>query len=336
MISKIISSHRKKKENISVRPKSYVARKLGAATFWVLFFFMFLVVTLTMISNASKADEKGSVQVEERVNESTKPEAIQFAESFIEQYFTWSTDTEVKNKRSEKLNQFLAKGLDIHGGLEIDSVTWNSRYIGSKVKKVEEMGGNQAFITFYVDIELSKAIKQETKVEDKEKVEEAKTEILTKNIGKYFVVPVAYDGKTYGVYELPKFTFIDEQTTLVAEKPAGLKTLNDSKEAQNIREFLNTFFVSFAEDSEDKLVYILEDPNYKNGLNQTMEFVEVTNSEVYEGGKENQFSVTCDVILSDPESEVQFKTNYKLTIRKDGDRFIVSSLDKLKKLTKEE
>ncbi|WP_046176721.1 conjugal transfer protein [Domibacillus indicus] len=314
MLKKMLSPPQavRKKEKQS-RPKGYMARRAGAAAFWVLFSFMFLTVAVTLFSKTEKPYTPKATTVEAVENPAVKPEAVQFAKSFTTHYFNWGNSEEEKKKRQEKLKAFLAEGLDPQAGLNMEKVTWNSVYKSSAVKQVKERGSNKSLITFYVSAEFSR----ETKDED---------EPETKNVSKYFVVPVAYDGHSYGVYELPKFTYMKEQTTVKAEE-TGLQKASSSPETSAVRRFLDTFFKSYTEDSTDKLAYILEDGTRIAGLNKSMTFVKVASADIYEGKKKGEYSVQSEVIMQDPESDMQFHTDYELAVKKEGGRFVVSAMN---------
>lgn len=313
MLKKILSppqaARKKEKQN---RPRGYMARRAGAAAFWVLFSFMFLTVAATLFSKTEKTTAPKATTVEHLENPAVKPEAVQFAESFTAHYFNWGNSEEEKKEREERLSPFLAEGLDPQAGLNVEKVTWNSAYKGSVVKRVEERGNDKALVTFYVNVEVSR---------------ETKGKLETKSISKYFVVPVAYDGRSYGVYELPKFTHMEEKTTVKAEKATGLQKASSSPEITAVRRFLDTFFKSYTEDSTDKLAYILDDSTHIAGLNKSMEFVKVVSADIYEGQKKGQYIVQSEVIMQDPESEMQFHTDYELTVKKDGERFVVSAMN---------
>ncbi|WP_188433511.1 conjugal transfer protein [Kroppenstedtia guangzhouensis] len=275
---------------------------------------MFLVVVVTITSPSTQGNESRKEVVQQQVNPATKPEAVHFAQNFVAQYLTWKRGD--KEEREKRLQWYLAEGLDSHGGLNMENLTYDSRYLGSTVKKVEEKGRDKAYITLHVSYELSGEV-------DKK---EGKKTNKTEQSSQYVVVPVAYNG-TYGVYELPKFTFIDEKTTVKAkELKKDLRQAN-SEEADNIRNFLDTFFSSYAEDPKDRLGYILEDPDHLNGLNHAMRFVEVRHSEVYEGEEEGQYVVVCGVVFEDPTSTAQFTTSYELVVEQKGKHFVVKSMN---------
>ncbi|WP_050179633.1 conjugal transfer protein [Domibacillus robiginosus] len=315
MVKKALRSPQPKKmKQKPQRPRGYMARKTGAAAFWVLFSFMFLVVAVTLFSKTNDDPLPQATRAEETENPSVKPEAVQFAQSFTAHYFNWGSGEEKKKEREKKLSSFLAEGLDPQAGLNTDKVTWNSAHKGSTLKKVEDLGNNKSLVTFYVTAELTREVDGEDEPE-------------TKSISKYFVVPVAYDGTSYGIYELPKFTHIEEQTTVKADHQIGLQKAASSPETSRVRTFLDTFFTSYTEDSTDKLAYILEDGSRLAGLNKSMTFVKVASADIYEGPKTGEYIVQSEVVMQDPESDMQFHTDYELAIKKDGERFVVSSIN---------
>lgn len=67
------------------------------------------------------------------------------------------------------------------------------------------------------------------------------------------------------VYELPRFTHMEEKPTLKANKANSLQKVASSPETYAVRNFLDTFFKSYTEDSTDKLAYILIEETRKEG-----------------------------------------------------------------------
>lgn len=314
---KVIKYEKEKKEakkrpkNKSVKPKGFLARKVGVIVFWVTFGFMFLIVVVTFFSDGSdeaNADEYNHLKEQ---NQATSPEAIQFAENFAKDYFTWTVSDEGKHERKEKMSKYLAQGINEYAGLDFGSLEWNSSFKGSEVKKVQEKGDNLAHITLLVEMNISKSDEDEVN----------KTE-------KYFVVPVAYDGKTYGIYELPKFTYVQEQTTLKQVTSERLKKA-ELADSRNIKDFLPTFFKSYAEDSKDKLNYIIANEDITDGLNETMLFKSINKADIYMKNDEddNTFVVFTEVTFTEPETNIPFVSNYQLSVIKKDGRYIVSGID---------
>lgn len=321
-IKKISEEEKQKKlekkmnPNVSIKPKGFFARKMGVITFWSLFGFMFLVVILTLLGgDKSSAEIDLEKFYEENYNNATSSEAIQFAENFTKDYFTWKVSDDGKHKRKEKMALYLAEGLNEYAGVDMNSLEWNSTHKKSELKRVEGKGKNLAHITFKVNFELSQG---------KDKVSK-KT--------KFFVVPVAYDGYSFGVYELPKFTYIQEETTL--QRVINPK-LNQGQTGvkKEIEEFLGTFFTSYTQDGQDKLNYFLSQDNITDGLEGTMLFSEVNDLDVLVPEEMNQsyeeeYIAFVDVTFIEPDTKLPFQTNYQLRIIKKEDRYMVAGIDDL-------
>lgn len=323
---KISKEEKRKKEekknnpNLSVKPKGFLARKLGVISFWTLFGFMFLVVTITLLGgDKSSADVDFEGLLEEHHNNATTSEAVQFAENFTKDYFNWVTTDKGKNDRKEKMALYLANGLNEYAGMDLNKLEWDSKFKKSDLRRVESKGDNIAHITFKVDFELTQG---EDKSEKKQK---------------YFVVPVAYDGYSFGVYELPKFTYIEEQTTVKEVYRPKLKQAQTGAKS-SMSEFLDTFFASYSQDGQDKLNYLLEMPNITNGLGGTLLFSQVNGLEVFKPEEENEnykeeYIVFADVTFTDPDTDLPFRTNYQLTVVMKDDRYIVAGIDDLENMS---
>ena len=321
-IKKISEEEKQKKlekktnPNVSVKPKGFFARKMGVITFWSLFGFMFLVVVLTLLGgDKSSAEIDLEKFYEDNYNNATSSEAIQFAKNFTKDYFTWKVSDEGKHQRKDKMALYLAQGLNEYAGVDMNSVDLNSTHKSSELKRVEGKGKNIAHITFKVNFELSK---------NKDNV--------NKNT-KFFVVPVAYDGHSFGVYELPKFTYIQEETTLQKVSNPKLKQ-GKTGVKKEIEEFLSTFFTSYAQDGQDKLNYFLSEDNITNGLGETMLFSKVNGLDVLIPEETNEaykeeYIAFVDVTFIDPDTELPFQTNYQLRIIKREDRYMVAGIDDL-------
>ncbi|MBD7939645.1 conjugal transfer protein [Cytobacillus sp. Sa5YUA1] len=328
-ISNLRAKDTKEKTKKAYRPPGYTARKAGAVVFWILFGLMLFVVGVNMVQPSSSTSQ-AAMPTEKEENDSVKPEALQFAENFVKEYFTWGIGDDANNGRQERLSAYLAKGIDEQAGLDVDSLEYSSKLLDSEVRKVEELGENKAYITFLVKQELSKTVEKEVEVPDpkdkKKKIKKKEKETETKQSQKYFVVPVGFEGN-YGIYELPKFTFLNEGTQLEVKSETDLKPVSDNGVEQSVKDFLNTFFGSYAVDPIEKLSYVLEDPSVNSGLNGSLEFVEVKDSKVYLGKKDGQYQVNANVIFKDPESQSQFTTEYTLLVEQQGSRFTVMKLN---------
>ena len=299
-------------------PRSYKARRAGVFSFWFVFVALVLIAFVRSGGDESEATEiKKPLAPAE--NLAASEAGVQFAKDFAEKYFFWQQGDKGKQMREKDMKAFLPEGLDPYAGLDMDNLKSDSYLRDARLKEVEKVGKDKAKITLLVKYELTTTA---------EKKDDEKTPPSTKKMAtKAFVVPVQYNGKTYGVYELPTFTGIQDKTNLKLEEDKQLEKPKDPFIVQNIGNFLNTFFGSYAQDGKDKLSYILEDKDHQNGLGNTMKFVEVTESNVFESGKKNEYIVDCVVIFQDPDSQSKIQTDYKLTVIKKDNQYIVTKLN---------
>lgn len=305
-----------KKEKVE-KPKSYKARKVGIFAMWG----VVLLPTLILLANngggQSEAKEVKSPIVQKKENPATSQVAVQFAKDFTQKYFYWSSGDKGKEVREKDLKPFLAKGLDPFAGLDMDNLKSDSSFREATLKNVEETGKDKARISLVAKYEVTPAGDQG----------DDKSPVKKKTSTKVIVVPVEYNGKTYGVYELPTFASLDNMTNVKVKDDNTLEKLSNSQEVHNISNFLNTFFSSYTQDTKDKLSYILTDKKHQNGLQNSMKFVEVTDSETFLGQKKNEYIVDCKVTMEDPDSLTRIQTDYKLTVLKKDNQYIVTKIN---------
>lgn len=325
------SSEGKTKAEKAYRPPGLFARKVGVIFFWCLFVGMLcmFILVLAVNSSAKKSNANQLEAIEQ--NPTTKPEAVQFAENFSKQYFTWSKEGEDAGKRAERLKPFLVKGLDQQAGLDLDTAVYSSRFNNAEVYRVEEISQNKAAITLKVNTIVTKKWEEEVikTVKDgkkKKKVKEKQAKTDEKGLSKYFVVPVYYKNHQYAVYELPRYEQIDQSNQIQDTNKEKLESVGDSKTGKEINEFLSTFFSSYATDPMNKLSYVLEDKDVKNGLNGTMNFVKVASADIF-SNKGEGFRVKTKVIFEEPETKTQFTNDYDLIVEKRGSRFVVTKIN---------
>lgn len=313
------SKLKKKAQNSSVKPRGYGAKKTGVIAFWVMFGFMFVVVISTLFSKGSA--ETKDVTIEK--NMATSQEAVQYAIDFTKTYFTWSKTKESKEDRKNALSDYyidtIGQSADI--AISTDSI-WTAQFVDAKVKEIKEVSNNVALITLSTTVKHTKKGKKHT--------DSSKTKIVEK----YFVVPVAYNGQTFGVYDLPRYTFVPEKTTVHSVTYDGLKNASNETTTRT-REFLQTFFKVYVEDSKDKLNYLLANENVTNGLNGTMQLGTVKDATVYQSNREDVKDIYAFVTIEliDPETGLTYETKHQLTIIEKADQLVVAGVDNLGNIT---
>ncbi|WP_193065432.1 conjugal transfer protein [Oceanobacillus oncorhynchi] len=307
----------KQKEKVR-KPRAYIFRKLGAVTFWSLFGFMFLVVLVNIVSS-SNSNANADEEIVFEINSTTQPAAIEFAKDYAKEYFTWVNDD--LEDRELRVQPYLATGIDV-GNLDLAGMGWNATLVGSALEEVNEISSNKSHIILSVNVKLTRVV---TTGQGKNAKEEEETE----NLEKYFAVPVATDGESYGVYNKPYFTNVDKEVTVAntgVDKHLDGIDSEYAEEETNIKNFLPTFYESYAMDTQDKLSYVLDDPDVV-GLEETMNFVEVKSTEVYQGRYANEFIVANTVTFEEPTSQLTFDNDFLILVEKSSNRYIVKTLN---------
>lgn len=319
----------KRKQKVE-RPRGYLPRLLGRVAFWVMFIFMFGVVLLTITApDSSSAEPAYEQQIEE--NEATSQAAVQYALDFSRDYFNWSLEDGGLDEREERLSRYLASGLDPQAGLQTTGLNWNSTTGSVKLIDIVEKSDQTAHITVQVQTELQRTYtEEETRIEkndddEEEEVVEEVERTEQQSLNKYFVVPVAYENGSFGVYELPQFTSVDRQTTIEASGPEGLS--NYDGDESTIQEFLDTFFSSYAEDDTDRLSYMMTDNADIAGLTGSMIYQELSNVNVQQN-EDGEIIAFADVSMSEPETNIAFNSRYSVVIKEQDGRQMVQELNR--------
>ncbi|WP_243551667.1 conjugal transfer protein [Metabacillus dongyingensis] len=173
--------------------------------------------------------------------------AQSFAENFAVEYFNWeNSDDEIK-KRADRLQSFLAKGLDEQAGLTFEGMEWSSELSDSQVWKIEEKSENTALITLRVHHTLKKSIPPDAKAveqakKDKKPLPKAKEE-KSEPFEKYIVIPVKTDGKSYVVHKVPYFVPPAKKPEITSDASISEEgKIQDSQLQDEITSGLTTFF----------------------------------------------------------------------------------------------
>ena len=297
---------RKGKKLNDFTPKGYRARRVGVYAFWSIFVGMFLFLGLLLLSNGSDDSDKKEDILYDKV---ASQEATVFAQNFIRAYFQWERTDEGIVARQQALALYLVKGVDVNAGLVTKGIQWNSTYVSSQIRDVEIIEPGIGQITFQVKSMLSNGTKE-------------------KVLEQFMVVPIAYDGESFGVYELPKYTDIANQTTVKAVTDKRLKTAS-TDETNEVKAFVETFFKTYVEGEYEQLRYLLVKDSDITGLNAKYTFKEMNEIEVLKNEAETGFIANVKVAIVNPETTVETLMSYQLSINKSEDKFVVKAMDDL-------
>lgn len=331
----------KRKRKKQSKPKGVTAKKAGMITFWTLFSFMLLVTFVSIFDGGSDPSKKEEII---QKNKLLDHEGLEYAKSFVYEYFNWTTDKHGRDRLEKNLEPYFLNGIDSMGGIIYDkdwSSTLDKRDI--ELKDIQEVDKNRARYIFKIKLSMkSKTDKKDTKI-DWEKLsfkdvltEEEKVHVVNgykvKVTDKYISVPVYYSDENdkFAIYDLPSFTFINEDRIddYMENELSKLDTLSDGYAENNINAFMDTFFESYSKDSRDKLSYILEDKRHQYGLSGTMEYSSIKNTRIYVADDNNsRFIVNAEVILKEPTTKNEFMNKFLIVIKRKDQRYVVESLN---------
>lgn len=305
-LKKLKAADKPRKKEKAYQPPGTTGRKVGAIVFWFLFGFMVLVVFTTV---STKDDESETVIKEEEENPATTEAATSFAKEFAAAYFTWQPTADGFKERETVLEPMMADGLDAQAGLITANLEWQSEAGAARVLAIEETGENQALITLEIEQKLTL-----------DKDDEAKAETAIHS----FAVPVAFS-EAYGVYDLPSFTAISQETEVEEIKLEGEIVPGETE--TNIKNFLPTFFQSYTTDTPDKLAYFLEAPGAVKGLEGSLMFEKVQEAKMVQGDAAGEYIVQAAVVLKEKTTKTGFVANYWLTVKEENGRYIVKNMN---------
>jgi len=137
-------------------PKTIFRKKVLKGLFWTGFALVFFLsaVAIVRVSNldTNQAEAKQIQPEEKKVNYAVSEGAQSFAQNFARDYFDWQNSDEGIKTRAERLQPYLATGLDKQAGLSFEGMEWNSSLSASQVWNIEDTGKDTALITLRVPL----------------------------------------------------------------------------------------------------------------------------------------------------------------------------------------
>lgn len=273
----------------------------------VLVFFAFLAVLLSInnrsaLNDLARQQEQNSKQKEEV----SIVAGERFLSGFIEQYINVKNDRAATEKRQNTLMKYLV--VDD----EADQETWfdTSGAQGDRILKnyvlynVKKGDGDSLFQYKVNYANVVKVKKKEHRVE--------KQALLN--------IPVKHKSEEFAVSGTPYLSEIYDLKGDITS-PSEEREEYEGDQSAAIKEFLNTFFRKYAEESKEDMSYVMKTPESLNGH---LVFGDVENNKIYKKGDE--FEVSSIVVFKEKETNLPVKERFTLSVVKNSGQYYVKQL----------
>ena len=303
-------------------PKTIFRKKVLKGLFWTGFALVFFlsVVAIVRVSNldTNQAEAKQIQPEEKKVNYAVSEGAQSFAQNFARDYFDWQNSDEGIKTRAERLQPYLATGLDKQAGLSFEGMEWNSSLSASQVWNIEDTSKDTALITLRVEQILNKTTSQDSN-EDPSEEKSGPHE-------KYFVVPIQTDGKSFVVHQIPYFNSPPEKPNITSDTSIDENgKIQDTKLQEEITSALNTFLKVYTNGTQEELSYYMKDEDIQT-MTGVITFKEIKSLVIKQDGSTNQYKVNATVVFQENQSKAQVVYPYELTLVKEDNRWFVHSI----------
>ena len=303
-------------------PKTIFRKKVLKGLFWTGFALVFFLsaVAIVRVSNldTNQAEAKQIQPEEKKVNYAVSEGAQSFAQNFARDYFDWQNSDEGIKTRAERLQPYLATGLDKQAGLSFEGMEWNSSLSASQVWNIEDTGKDTAHITLRVEQILNKTTSQDSN-EDPSEEKSGPHE-------KYFVVPIQTDGKSFVVHQIPYFNSPPEKPNITSDTSIDENgKIQDTKLQEEITSALNTFLKVYTNGTQEELSYYMKDEDIQT-MTGVITFKEIKSLVIKQDGSTNQYKVNATVVFQENQSKAQVVYPYELTLVKEDNRWFVHSI----------
>ncbi|ABV61264.1 conjugal transfer protein [Bacillus pumilus] len=272
-----------------------------------LIFFAFLSVLLSINTRSVVNDiERNQVKNSKQKEEVSIVAGERFLSGFIEQYINVKNERAAAEQRQNTLMKYLV------ADDEIDQETWfdtsgaqGDRVLNDYVLYNVKKGDGDSLFQYKVNYEnVVKVKKKEHKVE--------KQALLN--------IPVKHKGDKFAVNGTPYLSEIYDLKGDIANTKEDREEY-DGDQTAAIKEFLNTFFRKYAEESKDDMSYVMKTPETLNGH---LVFGDVENIRIYKKG--DGFEVSSVAVFKEKETNLPVKERFTLFIVKNSGQYYVNQL----------
>lgn len=306
-----------KKNNKVFKLKTTAFQKVGRIIFWTFFIFLLLrgIGTLFNTDETSKAEDvvKG---FEQTISKRSKIEyeASAYAESFAYEFMTY--DPYDLSGYRERLSSYLPAYLgDIGPNTDTNTKT---AVLSTKAYEFEWISESQINVKVWLKV----------RYDTNENIED-KAQISTKYKAIGLKVPVAFIDEKYAVEDYPAFISVPDKADINHDIYTAYTA--EKREADEIKEVLNSFFKVYYSGSSGEISYYMENSKSIKGLESTFMYNRLGTISVFaDNTKDSQmetYTALAEIYITDPDSDLEMKQKYNIRLINDGKRYYISNFD---------
>ncbi|EGL4226904.1 conjugal transfer protein [Listeria monocytogenes] len=318
------SQMRKKEKTNSPMPKD--KGKFFQTLVWLLLaFIVFLSVVSLLIAvrSADKATVPAQATMKETSNEVTlsETEANYYAKDFVKAYINVPSDTNSRNTRKEKLQQFLIQ-TDDEATEEYFMVGQNNNERSLKdmalKKSVSTKNGRElVYVVRYEDSLMTS--REVEKVVNKKKVKQRISERKVTEQQAEMHIVVVQNKQGLSIDGLPYFSPVTSSQAKITQKSSNkLEQIQDDK-SKELQDFTTDFMRKYVELKPADMAYMMKKPEALSGL---YAYQSVQHIEIYELDK-NTYLVQGLLVMVEKNSKITVSEQFSLTVEKrDGNHYV--------------
>lgn len=233
-----------------------------------------------------------------------------FAQQFALAYYTWAPGKE--EERAQRLQPYLAQGLDQQAGVKMDSVQNSAQPRQTAIWKVEAQGKQRSVMTVMVELVLLP-----------ESQEEEPEQALT--VKRWLSIPIQAVGNDRFIVRGLPHLMTEPVVAKVQLPPKQLKgQVVDGSQKKRIERTLQHFFDVYGRGDAAEIQYLVKIGKQIHGYRGAMEFVSLSDVEIRQQGK--KVSVQGQVRWRESDTRIEWVTSFNVQLHQEQHRWYVTSL----------
>jgi hypothetical protein len=262
------------------------------------------------------------------------PAAEEYTKNFVESYINVPADPKQRDERAKLLQGYLAEGLNVEKMESLGDFQGKRVLKSASLYEASDARENAASYVYRVEYELFKTVDKKEQVEalNKDRNGESGTvkeyrivkrdiSLGTKDV--LVVIPVGTDGNSFNVVEQPYFQDLPGETRIAAIQDHTDQGKKDSGAEDELKRFASQFFTSYTTNTVQEMSYFMEQPE---SLKNSYQYKGMEDFIVYDEKRKGQYRLKALVLLQDQDSGLITKQPFTLLVRKQENKFYVSSL----------